>query len=211
MKRTIILSLLLCLIFLGGCAKTATFDTPSEKWSEPLIVTSQNSDAVEMIFDDGLLKFRLNGKESYVYSIYDGTNQKNVAIEATMFNNGSQTNNATILCRVNKDKTAWYEFHIASEGSYSLLRYDKSLKESGKNPWVTLVKSGKNKAISNVKPNLIKAVCEGTKFSLTVNDTLLFEKENGDITEAGQVGLGAIAYNALPVVIGFDEVKISTP
>ncbi len=211
MKRTLLLSLLVFLLILGGCAKTASFDTPSEEWSDPLIVTSQNSDAVEMLFDDGLLKFRINGKESYVYSIFDGAEQKNVAIETTMFNNGSQINNASILCRVNKDNSAWYEFHVASEGTYGLLRYDKSLKDAGKIPWVTLVKSGSSKAISNVKPNVIKAVCDGTKLTLTVNDTLLFEKENGDITEAGQVGLGAIAYDALPVVIGFDDFKISTP
>jgi hypothetical protein len=211
MAKRFLIVLLVFGVILAGCAKTEDFSTPSESWSAPVIVSSQNPDAVEMTFDDGQLKFKINANESYVYSFLSANVRKNVAIETTLINNGNQTNNAAILCRVDKEQSSWYEFHVANSGTYGLLKYDKSLRDQGKNPWVTLVKTSSSKLISSFKPNTIRVVCNGTRLTLSVNGTQLIDKENGDLTDAGGVGLGAIAYDAMPVVLGYDDVKISAP
>lgn len=212
MKRTAILLFVLG-ILLAACtqAKVENFETQSMSWEGPLIVSSQDPKIVYVKFDDGMLNFDLKSKESYVYEILADNTYKDVVIKSEVKNKGMLVNGISMLCRVNKEKTHWYEFRISSGGEYQFFLYDGSLKQAGKNPYVELVKRGVNDAIKPDKVNTVVATCQGTKFILKVNDNLIFEKENGDLTDAGYVGLGAVAYDTVPVQIGFANLSIEKP
>lgn len=209
--RIAVVLLVMVLLTACGASKVESFETASEDWQGPLIVSSQNADAVYVDFDDSMLNFDLKSKESYVYEILTGKTYQDVVIQTEVKNKGMLVNGMSILCRVNDEQTKWYEFRISSGGEYQFFIFDKSLKDAGKNPYKELVKRGVNDAISVEKANAVVASCEGTKFTLKVNDTLIFEKENGDWSEAGYVGVGAVAYDTVPVQIGFANVSVSKP
>jgi hypothetical protein len=212
MKKIVVLLVLLS-ILLTACSQVQeeSFDSQSKDWEGPVIVSSQDPSVVFVNFDDGMLNFDLKSKESYVYEILTGKTYQDVKIQAEVKNKGMLVNGISLLCRVNKDKTSWYEFRVSSGGEYQFFLYDKSLKDAGKNPYKELVKRGINDAIKPDKTNLAVATCEGTKFTLTVNGTSIFEKENGDLGEAGYVGLGAVSYDTVPVQIGFANMDVAQP
>lgn len=191
-----------------------TFDRNSQYWSEDFIVTTQTSgrDVLsKAIIQDGLLGFRFDDKETYMYKFFTTPIDGNVSVEVDYQSIGHINNGTAIVCRVNDDHTSWYEVRVSSTSDYSFFLYDKKRKtEEGKNPYLLLGK-GKLKIdeLAPTKPNTIKLTCLQNELVLDANKgkrviNQILETQ----IEGSGVGLGAMSYDVLPIKVNFDQVII---
>lgn len=183
----------------------------AKDWSEPFIVTSLNPKGVKVALEDGGMKFHLSSKETYVYKFLNRNDYKDVTIKAEIENAGINNNGIAFVCRANEEKTEWIEFRITNQGRYDLYHYDDELRYEYKNPYVSLLRSGKTEALYPIKNNFIQVTCEENTFSLVINDEEIFEKEIPIIEDEGGVGVGAMAFDELPVSIIYQSVNFNRP
>jgi hypothetical protein len=182
-----------------------------EKWSDTVIVTSKDKKAVDVSLRDGGLRFDLRANDSYVYRFYESGTYNDVTIEAEVENLGLRNNGIALVCRANADRTEWIEFRVTNQGRYDLYHYDHELTYEYKNPYEALIRTGNSDAFKPIKNNVIKVICDGNTYSLTVNDELIFQEEMQIIEGEGGVGVGAMAFDELPVNIVYKYVKIKKP
>jgi hypothetical protein len=182
-----------------------------DKWSDTVIVTSKDDKAVDVSLKDGGLRFDLKANDSYVYRFYESGTYNDVSIETEVENLGLRNNGIALVCRANADRTEWIEFRVTNQGRYDLYHYDHELTYEYKNPYVELINTGNTDVFKPIKNNVIKATCNGNTYSLTVNDELIFEKEMQVIEGEGGVGVGAMAFDELPVSIVYKYVNIKKP
>ncbi len=191
-----------------------TFDRRNDNWSEDVVVTTQTfgRDLVsQSIVQNGTLRFKIGDKETYIYKFFEPALSGDVSIEAEYQSLGNIYNGISLVCKVNEQRTSWFEVRVSSTSDFSFLRYDRSLKEKeNKNPYVQLGK-GKFKIdeLYPTKPNTIKLTC--------LDDELILETNRGarvvsqpldDSLDGNYVGIGAMSYEVLPITIDFDRVTI---
>lgn len=193
---------------------TDTFDRNSQNWSQDLIVTTQTSgrDVLsKAVIQDGMLSFRFEDKETYMYKFLNSPVGENVSVLLDYQSGGHINNGIAIVCRVNDERTTWYEARVSSTSDYALFLYDKSRKtEEGKNPYLLLGK-GKLKIdeLAPTKPNTIKLTCLDDEMILDLNKGKRVINQILETQLSGSsVGLGAMSFDVLPIRINFDQVTI---
>ncbi len=179
-----------------------------EKWSDNFIVTSKDDKAIDVSLRDGGLRFDVKANDSYVYKFYESGTFQDVSIEAEVENLGLRNNGIAFVCRANADRTEWVEFRVTNQGRYDLYHYDHELVYEYKNPYQELIRTGSTDLFKPIKNNVIIVTCDGNNYSLTVNNELVFEEEMQVIEGEGGVGVGAMAFDQLPVSIVYKYVKI---
>ncbi|MBE0698226.1 MAG: hypothetical protein IH586_15010, partial [Anaerolineaceae bacterium] len=121
-----------------------TFDHNNRDWSDDLIVTTQTSGRdllSKTIIQDGVLRFSFDDKETYMYKFFKAAFTGNVTIETDYQAIGHINNGIAIVCKVNEDKTSWFEARVSSTSDFSFYLYDKKRKtDLGKNPYLQLGK-----------------------------------------------------------------------
>jgi hypothetical protein len=189
------------------------FDIVSADWTEPMWLTTQampGKEHTKISYEDGWLKFEFFDKETYIYQFNQRPTDANVLVEARMQAGGQMQNGVALVCRAATDYSAWYEFRVSSSGDYAIYRYDKSLKDDDKNPYV-LLKKGVSEAIKPMKENVMRVMCKDTTLSLEMNGKPVVTVQNSDLKEGGLVGLGAMSADVMPVVVRFDYFSVTTP
>lgn len=195
------------------------FDLGNDSFSEDIITTTQATTRDRMqtepsSVEDGILKFNIRDNETYIYKFVNGAITDDAIIEAKWKSNGQSMNGVSLICRASEDYSSWYEFRMSSQGEWSMLRYDKSIRDNDpyKNPYVTIKKGlAKSKLVRVSGDNVSKFSCIGPKLTYEVNGTKIMETNNNDIPSGGMVGLGSMSAVYLPVVILWDYFSVTTP
>ena len=191
-----------------------TFDQRNDYWSEDVVVTSQTFGRdlqSQSTVQDGTIRFRMGDKETYIYKFFVPALSGDVSVEATYQSLGNLYNGISIVCKVNEERTGWFEARVSSTSDFSFFRYDKSLRDvENKNPYVLLGK-GKFKIdeLYPTKPNTFKLTCLDDELILETNRGARVVSQALDSSLDGNyVGIGVMSYEVLPVIIDFEQVTI---
>jgi hypothetical protein len=155
--------------------------------------------------DTGVLKFDLEGKDIWVYLMYDPYTYTDVRIDATVDNRGKNNNNVSLICRYGDE--GWYEFNIANNGLYWILAYINADKQ-----YYTIYNGGSNAIKQGKDVNDYTIGCVGSALTLwingsevrTVKDTIYNLRE-------GQIGVGVSSFDVTPIIVEWDSISISQP
>ena len=193
----------------GGTAEapdyfTEEFDGLIPDWTYWLMNGDENKMTLES--GNGILTFDLEGKNLWVYLLYDPYIYTDVRLDARVENRGFNNNNVSLICRYD-DKYGWYEFNIANNGLYWIYAYDELTQgyEELYSGGSTAIRSGKD-------VNEYTAICKGNSLALYINGV-----EAHTITETrfafrdGQVGISTSSFDVLPIIVEWDWVTISEP
>ncbi len=151
------------------------------------------------------LRFEIDGKNVWLYFLYNDYSYTNVRIDTKAENLGRNNNNVSLICRYS-DQLGWYEFNIANNGTYTILWYDNvSLKD------YKLLYSGGSNAIRMGKDvNEYTAVCNNDKLTLGINGVEVRTVSDKNLKE-GLTGLSVSSFDVTPIIVEFDYYGVSVP
>lgn len=186
---------------------TEEFDVdPGEMWMMNVIGpgAEDHAGSVKTEFSDSNFRVELPEKDLYLYYTYIGNSYEDVRIDLRADNQGVNTNNVSLFCRMGED--GWYEWSVRSDGLWDLWavtdKYNRVF-----NGGTNAIKQGK--AINEYAMS-----CKGDKIALFVNG----EEVKGSPFTEGSYGLrdGAVGFNisslwVTPVIVEVDWFKISEP
>ena len=116
-----------------------------------------------------------------------------------------------VLCRTTDNEAlSGYWFEISGEGGYAVGWFPPSgdfvhLLGQGQSPEAFGLSFAINGGFAE---NRITVVCNGSRFSLTVNGTLVWEGTDDNLT-VGNVALGAVTHSDTPVTVRFDDLRLT--
>jgi hypothetical protein len=192
-----------------------SFDS-SSNWLQAITVTTQALAGKEQSMvqvKDKALDFDLKDKETFMYTFFKDSQKADVAAEVKYQSIGAADNGIALICRAKADYSTWYEVRVGLDGIYNIYKYDKSLKQTGENPYVR-IKTGKapKNTILPVEVNSIKFICKGQDLTLDINGGKFSATEkNADLTGDGLVGVGAMSLDTVPVHFKVTSFAISQP
>jgi S1-C subfamily serine protease len=193
----------------GGDAQdfyTEEFDTSykPDNWSSFTLGSGTDKNLV-IQQEDNYLKFDLGDKDLYVYYMYNPYTYQDVSLTLNAENRGRNNNNVSLICRMNKDGTQWYEFSVESGGVWYLYAYDNGKYNILNNGGTTALKQGKD-------VNEYKMDCVGNEITMYINGTEL--KTVKDTTygyDEGFVGFNISSLNVLPITVNVNWFDIAQP
>lgn len=181
---------------------TEEFDEVNELWTY-FLMSGEDAD-LSIVTEDGQMVFDIQEEQVYAYLTYDAYYYEDVRIDTSARNLGSNNNNVSLVCRETED--GWYEFNIANNGLYSILRYDADIDE------YTLIYNGGSTAIHTGKAtNEYTAICEGDTLSLFINGVEARTVDHDNRYPEGRVGISVSSFENVPVTVNFEWVTISEP
>jgi len=186
---------------------TEEFDNAPVYWST--LTASGDGSRVEILNENSKLTFELYNPNAWLYAVYGAHEYDTVHIEARIESTGSNTNYMGLVCNY-KEQEGWLEFNISSDGSYTIL-YGEWLGEGVAS--YTPIADGISEYINpGNATNEIGLDCLDDTLQLYINGKLF---RNLDVSrfelEGGKVGLAVASFEDLPVILGFDWVRVSEP
>ncbi len=195
---------------------TEEFEESADLWSYFIIdgyqeknrLVEEDEPKVSVRTDRGYLIFEINKNFQYVYVTYDPYVYTDVRIDVRAENFGVNNNNVSLICRYTDQ--GWYEFNIANNGLYWI--YYAEWKPSKQVSYHLIANGGSNKIRMGKDVNEYTAICKGRTLQLFINgyETKTLT-ENRFALREGQAGVSVSSFNALPVHVEFDWVKIIQP
>jgi hypothetical protein len=185
----------------GEAYYTEEFDTAPATWTYFLL----NGDDLDLDLysESGKMVFDISGENVWSYYTYDSFLYTDVRLDARAENLGNNNNNVSLICRANE--RGWYEFNVANNGLYTILRY-----ESSSNEFIELYSGGVANLRTGKDTNDYTIMCRGDRLTLGVNGTEIRTVEDNQFDE-GQVGISVSSFDGIPVLVEFDYATISAP
>jgi hypothetical protein len=154
--------------------------------------------------ENDLLRIDISTPDTWYYAIHNAHEYPGVFVNAKF--SGTPTGSLGIICDYNESK-GWYEFNIASDGTYSIL-FGQLLAE-GIAQYTPIATSGSE----YLKPGKLDY-----EIGLTCQDNILLPQINGklfrkmDVTRfgltEGRVGITASSFAEVPMIATFDWFKV---
>ncbi|MFT5196209.1 MAG: hypothetical protein ACI9EW_003484 [Cellvibrionaceae bacterium] len=122
--------------------------------------------------------------------------------------NGPDDNAFGLLCRY-QDPNNFYLFLVSADGYYAIGKVQSGVDEiiyltgEGEYQFSELIQQG-------VQENTLRATCEGSQLSLTVNGILL-DTATDDTFRSGDIGVGLTAFEEGTAVVEFDDLRAIAP
>lgn len=185
---------------------TEEFDGDISNWSQEVVLNRNDGDTSQanISVEDGRLIFDL-GKWLIGYVYYDPYNYKNVRLDVSAENRGTNVNNIMLVCRASEE--GHYLVSIANSGLFSMYAYNGTT-----GSYTRIADGGSNKIMSGKEVNEYGLVCADKKLTLYINGhEVRSYTDNQFVFRDGQVGVGVASENQLPVKVEIDWVKISEP
>ncbi len=186
---------------------TEEFNSEFVHWST--LFASGDASRVETLNQDGKLIFELYSSNAWLYAIYGAHEYQTVKVEASIESTGSNTNYMGLICSYTEQE-GWFEFNISSDGSYTIL-HGQWLGE-GVASYMPVADGGSEYINPGNTTNEIGLDCLGETLQLYINGKLF---RNIDVSrfemDGGKVGLAVASFQEVPVILGFDWVKVSEP
>ncbi|MCX7854712.1 MAG: DUF1080 domain-containing protein [Anaerolineae bacterium] len=164
-------------------------------------------DAGEVGYGDGYYYVISYGDANTMWGVANRS-FTDVVIEVDTIQVSGPANNNTdygVICRTaDSGSGTGYYLLISGDGYYAIVKGTDEGYE-----W--LVDFTKSSAIRQGNTsNHLRAVCQGSKLSLTVNGVLLVEAEDSDFT-SGDIALTATSYEDTPTEVRFDNLRVTAP
>jgi hypothetical protein len=186
---------------------TEQFDSAPVHWST--LFASGDASRVESLNQDSKLIFELYSSNAWLYAIYGAHEYQTVKVEASIESTGSNTNYMGLICSYTEQE-GWFEFNISSDGSYTIL-HGQWLGE-GVASYMPVADGVSEYINPGNTTNEIGLDCLGDSLQLYINGKLF---RNIDVSrfemDGGKVGLAVASFQEVPVILGFDWVKVSEP
>jgi hypothetical protein len=186
---------------------TEEFDSAPVHWST--LFASGDASRVETLNQDSKLTFELYSSNAWLYAFYGAHEYDTVHIEASIESTGSDINYMGLICNYT-EQDGWFEFNISSDGSYTIL-HAQWLGE-GVASYMPIADGGSEYINPGNTTNEIGLDCLGDTLHLYINGKLF---RNIDVSrfemDGGKVGLAVASFQEVPVILGFDWVKVSEP
>jgi serine protease Do len=162
-----------------------------------------SEDDFTLAVENGVLHWETTGKNNWTYLFNDQITMPDVRIDTSVENLGVNDNSASLICRYNDH--GWYEFNIANDGTWTILRFD-----ADNNKYTALYTGGSYNINMGKDTNEYTAVCDGDQLSLYINGV-----ETRTISDRtfkdGEAGISVSSFGATPVIMEFDYVVFSLP
>jgi hypothetical protein len=188
---------------------TEEFDAgyPADHWQRFNVGPGNMSDLV-IRQEAGRLLFDLLAEDIYVYYMYTPYTYTNISIKLKAENLGRNNNNISLVCRMNKDATQWYEFSVTSGGLWTLFAMDDHVYHIIRGGGTNFLKQGQetNEYQMVCIDNEIRLLINGSQIE-TVTDTKYGFME-------GFVGFNISSlkdYSVLPITVSVETFSIERP
>lgn len=169
----------------------------SNYWSYFLALGEKND--VDISAQGEHVRFTITDYDTYAYLIYELLDYTDVRIDTEVTNQGSNNNNAGLICRFSE--SGWYEANISSSGVYSIYAFD--------NNTYRLIWSGGSHLIKiNKETNLYGFECCGKELTLYINDEKVWSGEDKTFS-SGKIGLSASTKDYQPVKVDFENITVT--
>lgn len=185
----------------GDIAYSTHFEGGLDDWD--FFLTSGNDSGYSTTTQDSRLRIEIDRNDTWVYFVNNQIEMSDVRIDTRVENLGRNNNNVSLLCRYSD--RGWYEFNIANNGTYTILRYD-----SGTEQYTALYSGGSREINTGLDTNEYIAVCSGENLTLYING--VETRSVRDRTyKTGLSGLSVSSFNVTPIIVEIDEVIFSIP
>jgi hypothetical protein len=181
------------------------FDDNMDNYSWFDMGSGDEDEKMNLIYEEGQLKFELNDYNLWPYVIYDPFTYTDVRIDVEAENWGRNQNSVTIICRYDEN-LGWYEFNIANDGTWYIAYYDAMVAKG----YITLYNGGSTAIKMGRDTNVYTGVCQGQNLTLYINGVETRTVQHKDLKE-GFVGVGVSSYNNYPINVYFNWLEISQP
>ena len=169
--------------------------------------TLNNDNFVDIYPEVGVLEISLTGKNVSSYFIYQPWGYDQVKV-TTQIENRTLTKSTTVIVCDYTDDLGWYEFDIDSDGVWQIRLHDTL----GKTGYLSLQNGGSRAIHTGEAINEYSISCIGNQLSLIVNGTLVVEYTDKILKfKQGKIGIGAISYTEIPILIESDWLTVEKP
>ena len=189
------------LLMLSGCTpKSANsvddFSDPASGWG------AASHETYVRGYQQGEYLIQIDVPDWYVWTTA-GKSFEDVDIEVITRSSGTTDNHYGVLCRY--DEEEFYYFAISSDGYYGIYLHEAD----GQLLPLTGTDMLYSSAIRQQNiDNQIRATCEGTRLSLSINGQLVAEVEN-DMLSKGDIGMAAGTIRTGGTSIWFDDFEVT--
>jgi hypothetical protein len=180
---------------------TDEFNTDMNSWVS--FQTSGDAAPTVALAND-TLQVGISSPDTWYYAVHDPHKYQNVFISAkfTVAPSGS----AGLIC--NYSESGWYEFNVASDGSYSILL--GQMLSDGIAQYTPIANDFSSYLQAGNLSYEIGLACQENVLLLYVDGTLIRNKDvaNYGLPE-GKVGITAASFDGIPMTASFEWVKVS--
>jgi hypothetical protein len=156
--------------------------------------------------ENDALRIDFSSPDTWYYAVYNAHEYSNVSISANI---AGTSGSAGLICNYS-ETNGWYEFNIASDGTYNIL-FGQLLAE-GIAQYTPIASGNTVSLVPGSLNNEIGLTCGDNTLLLIINGKLLRKMDvtNFGLIE-GKVGVTASSYNETPVTILLNWVKVGAP
>ncbi|MBI3738962.1 MAG: hypothetical protein HY258_07940 [Chloroflexi bacterium] len=184
---------------------TEGFDGSLPNWSFAQMDNGQPASGPEV--RSGFLVLNLSASNQWVYSIYDAQEYADVRVDAQVGNLSGDGGAVGVVCRYS-ETDGWYEFDVYPDGTYTLL-FGQWLAQ-GVARYKPMYRGSSDKIKNDA--NEIGLSCEGDVLTPFINSVQMRKwQETRYGLKNGRIGLTAASFESVPLMVGFDWVKVSEP
>jgi hypothetical protein len=186
---------------------TNEFDSSLAGW---VILQAGNESIPDVSTENDSLLLQMDSPFTWLYALYGPEEYEDVRIDVQFQNRAGTPASIGLVCRYG-DEQGWFEFNVSTDGTYNIL-YGKWL-TVGVAEYLPVTEDGSSTLIQpSGATQTIGLLCEGDTLSLFVNDILLrrVDVERFELAN-GKVGIAVSSFENVPVLAGFDWVRISEP
>ena len=183
---------------------TEDFNTDLEAWAS-FQTGGATSPTVKL--ENGFLRVDFSSPNTWYYAIHNAHSYPNVSVSAKF--SGTPSGSIGVICDYS-ESTGWYEFDVASDGTYSVL-FGQWLAQ-GIAQYTPIATSGSEYLHSGKLDYEVGLTCQ---------DNILLPRINGklfrklDVTRygltKGSIGINASSFEETPTTITVDWVKVDEP
>lgn len=155
--------------------------------------------------ENNLLHIDISSAHTWYYAIHTAHEYSNVTINAKV--DGSPAGSLGLVCYYNEEK-GWYEFNIASDGTYSVL-FGQWLAE-GIAQYAPLAGDATGYLAPGRLNYEIGMTCQQEALFISINGKIVRKVDVARYGLAeGKIGIAAASFEQIPMSAGFDWVKVS--
>lgn len=177
------------------------FDGDLTDWT--YFLTNGEDDDFEAETTNSRLHFDISGDNTWIYFTYDAYEIADVRIDTTVENLGFNDNNISLICRYSD--RGWYEFNIASNGEWTILRFDPLI-----NDYRAIYTGGSRAIRMGQDTNTYTAICKGDKLTLGINGVEVRTVTDKNL-KTGTTGISVSSFRTTPIIVEFDNFILSVP
>jgi len=157
--------------------------------------------------ENDLLRIDFASPDTWYYAIHSAHEYSSVNISAKFF--GTPSGSIGVVCNYS-EANGWYEFNLASDGTYSVLLGQWLSPEIAE--YTPIVSDTTEYLQAGTLDHEVGLTCQENLLFLFINGKLFRKLDVSHIGLAsGKVGISAASYADIPMIATFDWVQVSEP